>query len=209
MNHPEAVHTALIHIRWRIVWQRIALNLSAKQVSLNLCVRVSTVQRIIQRYEMTGAVEKKTYNSENSFRKITDAAKYFILYLVIEIPGILLREIRKELSSQLGIDITESALCNFLHKAGFTRQRLKLYAQQQDESLRNMFALDVSVMDANMFIFLDESGCDNRDSIRTKGYSLGKTSQETKATSSRGACICTVHNVCGRYTFMQISPRWC
>ena len=114
-------------------------------------------------------VEKKSYNSERSFRKITEPAKSFIIYLVIDRPGILLGEIKEELSSQLGITVTESALCTFLHKAGFTHQRLKLYAIQQDKGLRRKFALDMSIFNADM---LDESGCDNRDSLRKKGYSL-------------------------------------
>lgn len=101
--------------------------------------------------------------------------------MVIDRPGILLREIKEELISKLGITVTESAVCTFLHKAGFTRQRLKLYALQQDEGLRKKFALDVSIFSAEMLFFLDESGCDNRDSLRKKGYSLrGKPARKQK-----------------------------
>ena len=68
-------------------------------------------------------------------------------------PGVLLREIREELTSKLGITVTESAVCTFLYKAGFTRQKLKLYALQQDEGLRRKFALDVSIFNAEMLVF--------------------------------------------------------
>ena len=72
-------------------------------------------------------------------------------------------------------------MLTFLHKAGFTRQRLKLYALQQDEGLRRKFALDVSIFNAEMLVFLDESGCDNRDSLRKMGYSLrGKPARKQK-----------------------------
>ena len=48
------------------MWQRLALALSAKQVSLNLNMDVSTVNRIVRAFEITGSVEKKSYNSERS-----------------------------------------------------------------------------------------------------------------------------------------------
>lgn len=157
---------------WRIVWQRLAHSLPAKQVAVNLYIDVSTVNRIVHTFEATGSVDKKSYESARSFRKITEPAKLFIIYLVMDRPGVLLREIREELTSKLGITVTESAVCTFLHMAGFTRQRLKLYALQQDEGLRRKFALYVSIFNAEMLVFLDESGCDNRDSLRKKGYSL-------------------------------------
>ena len=101
--------------------------------------------------------------------------------MVIERPSIFLREIREEVCSQLGITVTESALCAFLHKSGFTRQRLKFYAMQQDECAGRKFAVDVSIFNPDMLIFLDESGCDNRDSVRKKGYSLrGKPARKQK-----------------------------
>ena len=72
--------------------------------------------------------------------------------------------------SQLGLEITESALCKFLHKAGFTRQRLKTYAIQSDEALHTQFASDVSVQQG-----------DAQDTFRKKGYSLRGTSKVTEA----------------------------
>lgn len=163
------------------MWQRLALALPAKRVAVNLSVDVSTVNRILRLFETTGSVDKKSYNSTRSFRKITEPAKFFIIYLVMDRPGILLREIREELISTLGITVTESAVCTFLHQAGFTRQRLKLYALQQDEGLRRKFALDVSMFNVEMLVFLDESGCDNCDSLRKKGYSLrGKPARKQR-----------------------------
>ena len=116
-------------LRWRIVWQKIALELPTKQVAKNLCVDPSTVQRICHRFELSGDVAKQTYHAENSVRKLTEPAQLFILHLVLDRPGIYLREIRDELMSQLGVDITVSAICKFLHKAGFTRQKLCIHAK--------------------------------------------------------------------------------
>lgn len=168
-------------LRWRIVWQTLALRLPVKQVSTNLCIDQSTVRRIRDKFGVSGQVQKRNYPAEKAYRKLTEPAQFFVLYLVLERPGIYLREIRSELLSQLGLEITESALCKFLHKAGFTRQRLKTYAIQRDEVLRTQFASDVSLYSKEMLIFLDETGTDRRDTFRKKGYSLrGKPARSQK-----------------------------
>ena len=159
-------------LRWKIVWQRLALTIPAKRVARNLCVDQSTVYRICNNFATTGTVDKKDYPAAAAFRKLTEPAKYFILHLVLQQPGIYLREIQNELNLQLGVDISASALCVFLHKAGFTRQRLQLYAIQRDEVLRVQFAEDVSLYSREMLIFIDETGTDRRDALRSKGYSL-------------------------------------
>ena len=52
---------------------------------------------------------------------------------------------------------------------------------QQDERARRKFAVDMSIFNPDMLIFLDESGCDNRDPLRRKGYSLrGKQARKQK-----------------------------
>ena len=155
------------------------MNLGTKQVAVSLNVDESTVRRTVRLFERTGTVNKKEYPSERSFRKLTKPAEFFILNLVLSRPGIYLREVRTELLQELGVKVTESAICVYLHKAGFTRQRLKLYAVQRDDNLRAKFASDVSLYNLDMLIFLDETGTDRRDSLRAKGYSLrGKPAQK-------------------------------
>ena len=108
-------------LRWRIVWQTLALRLHPKQVASNLGVDETTVNRIAKLFEETGSIEKKLYPAERAFRKLTEPAQFFILNLVVSKPGIYLREIKHELHVNLGVDVTESAICVFnegwFHKA--------------------------------------------------------------------------------------------
>ena len=147
-------------LRWRIVWQREAMNLSVREVAGNLCVDPSTVSRMTTLFRTTGNVAKKPYPSERASRKLTEPAQFFVVYLILDRPGIYLRELQLELQSQLGINISQGALCKFLHKTGFKRQRLSTYALQRDECLRAQFAADVSLYSPEMLIFLDETGTD-------------------------------------------------
>jgi len=168
------------------------LGFPAVHVASKLSVDPSTVRRTVKIFETSGTVDKKKYPSEKSFRKITRSAGFFVIHLILDRPGIYLRELRKEVQLNLGIDVTESALCTFLHKAGFTRQRLQLYAIQRNEDLRAQFVLDVSLYSPHMLLFLDETGSDNRDTIRAKGYSLRGKPAMKQQLLVRGEHVSTV-----------------
>ena len=60
----------------------------------------------------------------------------------------------------IDVEVADSTICEFLHRVGFTRQKIKLVAKQRDESLRTQYIIDVSQPD--MFIFVDEIGANRR-----------------------------------------------
>ena len=158
-------------MRWRMVWQREALGYSYADIAQNLCVDKSTVSRTLNLFRTTGSVAKKPYPEGKAFCKLTLPAQLLILHLVLEKPGIFLCEIRDELVS-VEIEVTESAICKFLHKSGFTYQRLQVTALQQDEFLRQQFISEVSVYSPEMLVFIDETGTDRRGLVRKRGYSM-------------------------------------
>ena len=114
-------------MRWRIVWQSQALVIPYKEIATNFNIDLSTVKRIVCLFSNTGDVCKRPYPSEKAYRKLNEPVQHFILYLVLARPGIYLHEIVREVSSVLGLDITESAVCKFLQKAGFTHHKLALH----------------------------------------------------------------------------------
>ena len=159
-------------VRWRIVWQSQALSLSSKEIAINLNIDMSTVKRILHIFTTTGDVCKRTYPSERSYRKISEPVQHYILYLILTRPGIYLREIVSELSTVLGLDITESAVCKFFKKIGFTHHKLTTYALQRDDTLRQQYVSDVAIYPRETLLFIDEMGTDRKDAIRMYGYSL-------------------------------------
>ena len=76
---------------------------------------------------------------------------------MIDNPGINLKELKDSLLVELGISVTESCICKFLKKKGFSRQRMRTYAMERDTELRKQFVVDVSVFKEDMFVFLDET----------------------------------------------------
>ncbi len=120
-------------------------------------------------FRHTRSVHKKSYLS---FRKLSLALECVIVHIVLMRPGIFLREIQGELLKETGAEVSLSTVCRFLHRNGFSRQRLRIVASQRDDFLRAQFVSDVSIYEPEMLIFLDETGSDKRDCIRKYGYSL-------------------------------------
>ena len=62
---------------------------------------------------------------------------------------------------------------------GCTRQVLQHVALQRSDELRARFMAQASVYDPSMLVWLDESGCDRRNSMRKRAYSIrGKTPRD-------------------------------
>ena len=159
-------------LRWRMVWQTEALQYTNEQVANNLGVDRSTVSRTVCLFHATGSVCKKSKSADKAFRKLTTPAQLLVLHLVIEKPGIYLREIQEALQRDLLLEVDASTICRFLHVNGFTRQKMCLVALQRDEFLRQKSIIDVSEYTPEMLIFLDETGQDRRNTLWLYGYSM-------------------------------------
>ena len=179
-------------MRWRIVWQSQALSIPCSEIATNLNVDISTVKRVLHIFATTGDVCKKPYPSERAYRKINEPVQHYILYLILSRPDVYLREIVSEVSTVLGLDVTESAVCKFLKKIGFTHHKLATYALQRDDTLRQQYVSDISIYPRETLLFVDETGTDRKDAIRKYGYSLRGKPLKTQKLLVRGervSCI--------------------
>ena len=86
-------------------------------------------------------------------------------------PGIYLQEIQAKIEEEYLLHLDCSILSKFLHKSGFSHQKL-IVPKHRDEMLRAQYCLDVSFYSQQSLIFIDETGCDGRDILRRKGYSI-------------------------------------
>ena len=105
-------------LRWRVVWQIEGLQYTQEQVARNLNIHQSTVSRITNLFRTTGNVCKKVKSADSAFRVLTNPAQVLILTLVVERPGVFLREIQEELQRTLLIEADVSTICRFLHSSG-------------------------------------------------------------------------------------------
>ena len=54
-------------------------------------------------------------------------------------------------------------ICKTLKHKGCTRQAMCPVAKQRDDKLRAEFMTDISIYDPSMFVWMDETGCDKRN----------------------------------------------
>ena len=153
-----------------MVYQLRALEYSVNRVSNNLGVSPSTVRRIAQLFDTTGSVDKKSCRERE--QHLTSYDEWLIMELVLERPGIYLLEICRELRHFTGTEVSEATVCRFLQKAGFTRTKIQNVALQRSEERRARYMAEMKLLDADMLVFVDETGTDRRDSMRKFGYSL-------------------------------------
>lgn len=198
-------------LRWRIVYQLRALEYSANRVSNNLGVSVSTVRRIARLFDTAGNVDKKSCRDRGqALKHLTSYDEWIIMELVLERPGIYLLEICRELRHFTGTEASEATVCRFLQKVGFTRTKIQHVALQWNEERRARYLAEMQQYEADMFVFVDETGTDRRDCMRKFGYSLRGKRTKSQKLLIRGRRVSAISalSMNGTLHFSQV-VWWC
>lgn len=162
------------NIRWRMIYQREMLGLTFQEVASNLNVNTSTVWRVVKQFQEQGPVSAKQ-NAGNSI--LTDLEQFTILECVLRNPSVYLREIQRYVENVIGTEtVNEFAICRFLQRSNFSRKKLSYIASQRSQVLHKEFLAGCSLYSTEMLVFLDESGCDKRLTMRKFGYAMKGTS---------------------------------
>lgn len=193
-------------LRWRVVWQRL-LGSTYTEISKRLNIAVATAQRIYLLFEITGDVSPKSRNGPRKYlRRLDDFLELFIIGLVIDNPSLYLSELCRMVETASGIVVSSATVCRLLHRHSMSHKRVRQVALQRSLSLRGMFMAQVLLYDRHKFVWVDETGSDNRDYMRKHGYAIrgktpvyhrklirGKRISAIAAISSDGlvACECT------------------
>ena len=88
-------------LRWRIIWQRIGMELSYRRIAANLNVALGTVYRINRHFVETGDVMPRKVPQRTNLRSLSHSDELFIIGLIIESPSHYLSEICHALEESL------------------------------------------------------------------------------------------------------------
>ena len=160
-----------LELHWRVVWLNLVHGFSSHEVSELLCLSERTVRRYLTLFHQTGDV-KPLSRRNGAQRLLGDLEQLRLLQIVLRNPGIYLHEVQLQLQEAYGVKIHVSTICRTLKFMGCTRQVIRHVALQRSEVVRAKFMAEVSVYDPSMLIWIDESGCDRRNSTRKYGYSV-------------------------------------
>ena len=158
-------------LRWRAVWLHILRGLSYKQVGELLYMSERSVRRYVELFYSTGDV-KPCQHKQGPSQLLNELEQLTVLQSLINKPTIHLEELQNDLYLTCGTWVHLSTICRTVHRLGFTRKRVTNIAIQRSETQRVQFMAEISMFHPDMLIWIDETGSNRRDTIRTYGYSL-------------------------------------
>ena len=142
-----------------------------EEISRHLCISERSARRYIDQFEQTGDIEPKSHH-HGPPKLLEDFGQLVLLRLILQNPGIYLHEIQAELLTLYGVSVACSTLCKTLRFMGCSRQVIKHISVHRSDELRAKFMAEISIYDPCMIIWIDETGCDLRNSTRKRGYSI-------------------------------------
>ena len=164
-------------IGWRIVWQRVGMGHTFREIAARLQISLGTAHRLYTRFAETGEVTPMIRQGIlPDMRKLDNLHELYIICLLAENPSLYLKEVCQKIHATTGITVSGSTVCRVLRRNGFTRKKMVQIARQRCMEYRGAFIADILQYPTDWLVFLDETGCDNRDQIRKYGYSfIGET----------------------------------
>ncbi len=136
---------------------------------LGLCER--TVRRYLALFQQTGDVQPAIHRNGPQ-KLLGEFEQLLLLRLILAEPGIYLYEIQDKLNQFFGVTVSMSTICRTINSWAAPRQVIRHFAMQRSEAMRAKFMAEMSIYDPAMFVWIDESSCDRRNSTQKFGYSI-------------------------------------
>ena len=159
-------------LRWRIVYQRLGMELPFYKIAKNLNIASSTAHRAYKIFEADGDVHTVKQGPRPEMRALDEHCELLIIGLILEHPTLYLDEIVQEVNDLTSIVVSLATICRLLKRYGITRKKVRQVAAQRCSILRGAFMAQRTLFKRDMFVWIDETGSDARDHIRKFGYAL-------------------------------------
>jgi len=87
-------------------------------------------------------------------------------------PAVYLKEIQQNFRETSGTAVAESTISRYLHKCGFSQQKLAQVAKQRIAELRATFQGEMKGYSPHKLVFVDETITDRQCAVRKYGYGV-------------------------------------
>ena len=146
-------------------------NTSCEEAAETFFISVRTVQRNLRQFYDLGSVEEAGTLS-GRYRELSETEETILLDIVFNNLVIYLNEIKSTFKGLTGKSMHNSMLCREVRRLGLTRQSIHRIVLQRSETERVAFKVHIELMDPSLFVWLDETGWNRRDSLRRRAYGL-------------------------------------
>ena len=160
-----------VDFRWRIVWLSVVHKMIPSAISQQICISERSARRYLRLFQLTGDVKPKSQR-RGPQPLLGEFEQLILLRLIAENTGIYLHELQDKLRALFGVTISVPTICRTLPRMGCCRRVICHVAIQRSEKQRARFMADISAYDPAMIIWIDESGCDRRNSMRKCAFTL-------------------------------------
>ena len=150
-------------LRWN---QRVGMNFAYSKIASNLNISTATVYT---KFELTGHVDPVTAERTDT-RTLDEHQELHAIGLMLHEPSLYLGELCQQIQDTFGLELSPATICRLFKRYGITRKKIRQVAKQRCHSLRGAFMAQSFLFSRNMFVWVDETGTDNRDHIRKYGY---------------------------------------
>ena len=158
-------------LRWRVIWLHFLQNKSTKEISKQLYLSESSIERYIHLFNHTGDIAPKNQR-HGPLPAMSEFEEVTLLQTLLDTPSLYLHEVQKELHDITGSFYDCATICRAIKRLGLSRKKMRRVALQRCELKRAEFISEVLEFDPSMLVFVDETGSDRRNSVRKYGYSL-------------------------------------
>ena len=126
-------------LHWRIVYQRIGMNVTYERIGKNLNISMSTVYRTYKIFLTTGNVDPVLCTRRAQLRKLDERSELYVIGLVFARPSLYLGELCQELLEVTGVEASPPTIRRLLKSYGITRKKIRQVALQRCYSLRCIY----------------------------------------------------------------------
>ena len=113
-------------LRWRIIWYKFLLMRSDEEIAFQLFVCPRTVQRICQKFVLTGNVAAERVGRPVGTTTLHRHEEYIIIEAILKEPATRLHQLASTIQEQTGSEFDVSTVCRTLHRLGFTNKKVSI-----------------------------------------------------------------------------------
>ena len=139
------------------------MSLTFNKIASNLNISIATAQRVYTKFEQTGNVDSKSAD-RTATRCYDDYQELLIIGMFMQELSLYLGELCQQIN---GLEMSPATVCRLLKRYGMTRKKIRQVAKQRCHSLRGAFMAHCLLFRRDMFVWVDETGTNNRDHIRS------------------------------------------